>query len=50
MKTYLNPTPEQWNDLAKRQTVATADLNETIKSIFNDIEKNGTKAVKKYTQ
>jgi histidinol dehydrogenase len=49
MKTYLNPTPEQWNELAKRQTVATADLNETVKSIFNDIQKNGSKAVKKYT-
>ena len=49
MKTYINPTPEQWNDLAKRQTIATIDLNETVKSIFNDIQKNGSKAVKKYT-
>ena len=49
MKTYINPTPEQWSALAKRQTVATADLNETVKSIFNDIQKNGSKAVKKYT-
>ena len=49
MKTYINPTPEQWNDLAKRQTITTADLNETVKSIFNDIQKNGSKAVKKYT-
>ncbi|MFN3967303.1 histidinol dehydrogenase [Flavobacterium sp.] len=49
MKTYINPTPEQWNNLAKRQTVATADLNETVKSIFNDIQKNGSTAVKKYT-
>ena len=49
MKTYINPTPEQWNDLAKRQSITTADLNETVKSIFNDIQKNGSKAVKKYT-
>ena len=49
MKTYINPNPEQWNELSKRQTVATADLNETVKSIFNDIEKNGSAAVKKYT-
>lgn len=49
MKTYINPNPEQWNELAKRKTVATADLNETVKSIFNDIQKNGSKAVKKYT-
>lgn len=49
MKTYLNPNPEQWTELAKRKTVATADLNETVKSIFIDIQKNGDKAVKKYT-
>lgn len=49
MKTYINPNPEQWNELAQRKTVATADLNETVKSIFNDIQKNGSKAVKKYT-
>lgn len=49
MKTYINPSPEQWFELAKRKTVATADLNETVKSIFNDIQKNGSKAVKKYT-
>lgn len=49
MKTYLNPNPEQWEELAKRETVATVDLNETVKSIFNDIQKNGTTAVKKYT-
>ena len=47
MKTYINQ--EQWSELAKRKTVATADLNETVKSIFNDIQKNGSKAVKKYT-
>jgi len=49
MKTYTNPNPEQWSELAKRKTVATADLNETVKAIFNDIEKNGSIAVKKYT-
>lgn len=49
MKTYINPNAEQWNELAKRKTVATSDLNETVKSIFNDIQKNGSKAVKKYT-
>lgn len=49
MKTYINPKPEQWNELAKRKTVATADLNETVKAVFIDIQKNGSKAVKKYT-
>lgn len=49
MKTYIDPNSEQWSELAKRKTVATADLNEAVKSIFNDIRKNGSKAVKKYT-
>lgn len=49
MKTYINPTPKKWLELAKRQTVATADLNETVKSIFNEIQKKGSTAVKKYT-
>jgi histidinol dehydrogenase len=49
MKTYINPNAEQWNELAKRKTVATADLKETVKAVFNDIQKNGSKAVKKYT-
>lgn len=50
MKTYINPKPEQWTELAKRKTVATADLNETVKTIFNDIKKNGSIAVKKYSR
>lgn len=49
MKTYINPNPEQWSELAKRKTFATADLNETVKAVFNDIQKNRSKAVKKYT-
>jgi histidinol dehydrogenase len=49
MKTYINPNQEQWNDLAKRKTVPPADLNETVKAVFNDIQKNGSTAVKKYT-
>ena len=49
MKTYLNPNTEQWEELAKRETVATVDLNETVKSIFKDVQKNGSNAVKKYT-
>lgn len=49
MKTYINPNQEQWSELAKRKTVATADLNETVKAVFNDIQKKGSKAVKKYT-
>ena len=49
MKTYINPNLEQWSELSERKTVPTADLNETVKGIFNDIRKNGDVAVSKYT-
>ena len=49
MKTYINPNLEQWSVLSERKTVPTADLNETVKGIFNDIRKNGDVAVSKYT-
>ena len=41
MKTYINPNPKEWGDLSQRKTFASADLNETVKVIFNDIQKNG---------
>ena len=49
MKTYVNPNQEQWETLAKRKTFGVADLNETVKGIFKDIQKNGDSAVSKYT-
>lgn len=49
MKTYINPGFDQWEQLSKRKTFAVADLNETVKGIFCDIQKNGDGAVSKYT-
>ncbi|MGV9002437.1 histidinol dehydrogenase [Flavobacterium sp.] len=49
MKTYINPNPENWSELSKRKTFAVADLNETAKGIFTDIQKNGDSAISKYT-
>lgn len=49
MKTYINPGFDQWEQLSKRKTFPVADLNETVKGIFNDIQKNGDAAVSKYT-
>ncbi|MBC7439996.1 MAG: histidinol dehydrogenase, partial [Flavobacterium sp.] len=49
MKTYLNPKSDQWEELTERKTFAVADLKETVKAIFDDIQKNGNKAVVKYT-
>lgn len=49
MKTYLNPPLSDWENLAQRKTFAVADLNETVKGIFSDVQKNGDAAVTKYT-
>ena len=49
MKTYINPEFSEWEQLSQRKTFAVADLNETVKGIFNDIQKNGDTAVSKYT-
>ena len=49
MKTYLYPKFDQWEELAERKTFAVADLKETVKTIFDDVQKNGNKAVAKYT-
>ena len=49
MKTYINPGFDQWEQLSKRKTFPVADLNETVKGIFSDIQKNGDAAVSKYT-
>jgi histidinol dehydrogenase len=49
MKTYINPSLDEWSALSQRKTFAVADLNETVKSIFNDIQINGDTAVSKYT-
>ena len=49
MKTYINPSQQEWSALSKRKTFAVADLKETVKAIFTDIQKNGDTAVSKYT-
>ena len=49
MKTYINPEFSEWENLSQRKTMAVADLNETVKGIFSDIQKNGDVAVSKYT-
>lgn len=49
MKTYINPPFSDWENLAQRKTIAGTDLNETVKGIFSDVQKNGGTAVSKYT-
>ena len=50
MKIYNNPLIQDWEKLSERKTIPIQDLNELIKTVFNDIQKNGDNAIQKYTQ
>lgn len=49
MKTYNNPSLNQWKELSSRPTFENNNLNELVESIFSDVKKEGDKALKKYS-
>ena len=49
MKLYNNPNKSEWFELLKRPTQTLDDIEETVISIFEDVQKNGDKAIDKYT-
>ncbi|RXR18999.1 histidinol dehydrogenase [Flavobacterium amnicola] len=49
MKKYLYPEKEQWEVLTTRPTQSYADIEETVKAIFKEVQKNGDTAIAKYT-
>ena len=49
MKTYINPSRDQWNVLTRRPELKAQDLNELVASIFQTIEKLGDAGVRGYT-
>ena len=50
MKTIINPPKESWSQLLQRPTKTVDDIEKTVNQIFDDIQRNGDKAVEKYTQ
>jgi histidinol dehydrogenase len=50
MKTIINPPKENWPQLLQRPTKTVDDIEKTVNQIFDDIQRNGDKAVEKYTQ
>lgn len=48
MKKYINPTNELWTELIQRPTLKAQDLSETVKQVFDEVKRNGDKAVEKY--
>ncbi len=50
MKLIENPLKEDWPELLKRPTQTVTDIESIVNGIFNDVSKNGDKAIKKYTK
>lgn len=50
MKIIKNPIAQTWSLLCKRVTINENSLQETVKTILNDVKLNKDKALKKYTQ
>lgn len=49
MKKYIYPEREQWITLTERPTQSYSDIEETVKAIFKEVQKNGDAAIAKYT-
>ena len=49
MKKYKNPPQTQWPSLTQRPTQSFAEIEETVKAIFKEIQTKGDTAVAKYT-
>ena len=49
MQKIYNPKREDWAPLLERPTQTFTDIEETVKTIFKDIDLNGDQAVEKYT-
>lgn len=49
MKKYKNPPQSQWSTLTQRSTQSFAEIEETVKAIFKEIQTKGDNAVAKYT-
>ncbi|QXP79136.1 MULTISPECIES: histidinol dehydrogenase [Winogradskyella] len=49
MKLYTNPDQSDWSEILKRPTQTVADIEAVVNEVFNDVSKNGDKAIEKYT-
>lgn len=50
MKKYIYPTTKELRSALKRPELRSADLTDTVQSIFEDVAQNGDKAIKQYIQ
>ena len=49
MKTIKYPNKNSWSELLKRPTQTVNDIESTVNQIFEDVQRNGDIAIKKYT-
>lgn len=49
MKKIYNPAPETWEELLKRPTQTFEAIEQTVTSIFTEVQRSKNKAVQKYT-
>jgi len=50
MKTLFNPGKKEWNEIINRPAVNYAELENTVKRVFENVRKEGDKALKWYTR
>ena len=50
MKIINNPPKKEWSQILQRPTKTVDDIENTVNQIFDDVQRNGDKAVEKYTQ
>ena len=50
MKVINNPLKKKWSKILERPTQTVDDIETTVIKIFNDVSRNGDKAIAKYTQ
>ena len=50
MKKIAYPNKQDWKSILKRPTKTVDDIEDTVKTVFLDVQENGDTAVNKYTQ
>ncbi|MFL1012865.1 histidinol dehydrogenase [Flavisericum labens] len=50
MQIINNPKKESWSDILKRPTQTVDDIEGVVNEVFQDVQKNGNMAIKKYTE
>lgn len=50
MKSYINPPKEEWKDILKRPSLDSSEIENTVKSIMDNVKEHGDAAVLDYVR